>query len=160
MNLFVKAIIPSVAGTLMMTSFSKLLSLAYDKNYSEPAHLKALIGRLAPVLTKEEAALAGWGAHLAAGYAFCLSYIEACEAGKIKMTARDALLVGLINGALAVLIWKLTYKLHPLPPRLATRAYYLQLVPAHVVFAAFVFLVYRMQQQIRTVGSPAKPPVS
>jgi hypothetical protein len=52
--------------------------------------------------------------------------------------------IGALSGAIAVLIWKATFKVHPLPPWIDFKSYYLQLVPAHMVFAVFATITYRL----------------
>ncbi len=49
----------------MMTLFSYLVSLAADKNFSEPEHLDTMIHRLAPGISKKQSQVVGWG------YALC-----------------------------------------------------------------------------------------
>jgi hypothetical protein len=50
-----------------------------------------------------------------------------------------------------VVIWKTTFKLHPVPPRMSFNKYYLQLIPAHVVFAVFAGLGYNLLKRSREI---------
>jgi hypothetical protein len=43
-----------------------------------------------------------------------------------------------------MLIWKATFKLHPLTPWMDYRRFYLQRIPAHIVFAVFAALAYNL----------------
>jgi hypothetical protein len=70
MNKAGNAVSSAAAGTTMMTLFSYLVSLAADKNFSEPEHLGTLMHRLVPGSSKKMTQAAGWGAHYAVGLLF------------------------------------------------------------------------------------------
>lgn len=142
-----------------MTAFSKLLSKVQGQNFSESAQLSRMIKRIMPLLSENKRMAAAWTAHLTVGLGFALAYIEGYESGKIKPGAKEMLLLGLVSGILAVVIWRLTFKAHPLPPILKSDAYYWQLVPAHVIFAIFVTVTYRLQQQLLNAEED-KPDIS
>jgi len=137
-------VISATAGTTMMTLFSYLVSLATDKNFSEPEHLGTMMHRLIPGTSKKETQLAGWGAHYAVGLLFVLAYRELWKTGKIKKTIVNGVILGALSGALAVLVWKGTMKAHPAPPWIDFTNYYIQLVPAHIVFAVCATLTSRL----------------
>jgi hypothetical protein len=134
----------ATAGTTLMTLFSYLVSLAADKNFSEPEHLGTMIHRFMPGKSKKATQLAGWGMHYAVGLLFVLAYRELWLTGKIKKTIANGLILGLLSGALAVLAWKATLKAHPAPPWMDFTQFYIQLVPAHVVFAVCATLTSRL----------------
>lgn len=127
-----------------MTANSYLMSKIFDEDFREPEHLATMIGRLAPALSGQAKQLAGWGAHLAMGFVFAAVYVELWETGKIKHTIRNGVILGLLSGFLGLLIWKGTFKAHPIPPLLHYDHYYLQRIPAHIVFAVFATLGYRI----------------
>ncbi|WEA01653.1 hypothetical protein [Mucilaginibacter sp. SJ] len=116
MNRSANILLSATAGTTMMTLFSYLVSLAADKNFSEPEHLGTLIHRLAPGTSKKQGQAIDWGAHYAVGLLFVLAYQELWRTGKIKKSIRNGLVLGALSGALAVLVWKATLKMHPAPP--------------------------------------------
>jgi hypothetical protein len=128
-------LLSAAAGTSLMTLFSYLVSVAARENFSEPEHLGTLLNRLAPGLSKQQSQAAGWGAHYAVGLLFVLAYRELWQTGKIKKTIANGLVLGALSGGLAVLVWKATLKSHPAPPWIDFSRFYLQLVPAHIVFA-------------------------
>ena len=134
----------AAAGTTIMTLFSYLVSLAADKNFSEPEHLGTMIHRLMPGASKKATQFAGWGAHYAVGLLFLLAYQELWKTGKIKKTWFNGLVTGALSGALAVLVWKGTLKAHPLPPWMDFTNFFVQLVPAHIVFAVCATLTSRL----------------
>jgi hypothetical protein len=143
-NKFRKIAISGVAGTTIMTAGSELMSLLAGENFSEPDHLETMISRLAPHLSKHAKKIAGWGAHYAMGLVFAAVYVELWETKKIKHTIKNGIILGAISGVLGLLIWKGTFKAHPLPPWLNYGHYYLQRIPAHIIFAVAATLAYRL----------------
>lgn len=127
-----------------MTLFSYLVSLADGENFSEPERLGQLAGRLIPKLDKTQSQALGWLGHYGVGLLFALVYVELWRSGKLKPDWKTNLWLGGISGLLAVAVWKTAFKLHPLPPSLSFNKYYLQLVPAHVVFALFAGIGYQI----------------
>lgn len=140
----VKTIISGLTGTGLMTAGSELMSKLFKENFSEPDHLETMIARLAPGLSSKAKAIAGWGAHIAMGLVFASVFVELWETGKIKHNWRNALVLGLVSGTLGLLIWKTTFKAHPLPPWINYDKYYLQRLPAHIIFAVGATLAYRI----------------
>lgn len=139
-----KIILTGLGGTTVMTASSYMMSLIADENFREPEHLEVLIGRLSPMLSKNAKVLAGWGAHLAMGFVFASVYIELWEAKKIQHNLKNGLILGLVSGVLGYLIWKATFKVHPLPPLINFDHYYLQRIPAHIFFAIGATITYRL----------------
>jgi Na+/proline symporter len=133
-----------LAGTTFMTLFSYLVSLADGENFSEPERLGQLTGRLIPKLDKQQSQALGWLGHYGVGLLFALVYAELWRRGKLKPDLKTNLWLGALSGLLAVAVWKTTFKMHPLPPSLSFNKYYLQLVPAHLVFAVFAGIGYQI----------------
>ena len=139
-----KILVSGVTGTTVMTISSYLMSLAADENFREPEHLATMIARLAPGLSKQAKTIAGWGAHFAMGLVFAAIYVELWETKKVRHTIKNGIILGAISGVLGYLIWKATFKAHPLPPWVDFGKYYLQRIPAHVVFAVGATIAYRL----------------
>jgi hypothetical protein len=144
MNKAGKVTVTALTGTTFMTINSYLMSQIFGENFREPEHLETMIGRLAPNLSGHAKRIAGWGAHYAMGFVFAAVYVKLWESRKIKHTLRNAFILGLVSGVLGYLIWKGTFKAHPLPPWINFDHYYLQRIPAHIVFAVFATLGYRL----------------
>lgn len=139
-------LLPALMGTNAMTIFSYLLSELAKENFSEPRHLSVMLKRLAPGIPKKWEHVAGWGAHYAVGVLFAAVYVELWKSGRLHPNLITGATFGLLSGAIAVLVWKATFKAHPLPPWISYRKFYLQLLPAHVVFAVTATIVYRLQE--------------
>ncbi|NOW97190.1 hypothetical protein [Mucilaginibacter sp. SG564] len=133
-----------ITGTTFMTLFSYLVSLADGENFSEPERLGQLTGRLIPKLDKQQSQALGWLGHYGVGMLFALVYVELWRRGKLKPDLKTSLWLGGLSGLLAVAVWKTTFKVHPLPPALSFNKYYLQLLPAHLVFAVFAGIGYQI----------------
>ena len=144
MNRIEKTALSGFIGTSFMTASSALMSALFGENFREPDHLETMIGRLAPHLSKHAKKIAGWGAHYAMGFVFAAVYVELWETKKIKHNFKNALILGAVSGVLGFLIWKGTFKAHPLPPWINYDHYYLQRIPAHIVFAVFATITYRL----------------
>lgn len=140
-------LITGITGTTFMTLFSYLVSLADGENFSEPERLGQLADRLVPKLEKKESQALGWLGHYAVGLLFAMVYITLWQRGRIKPDWKTALWLGSISGLLAVAIWRATFKAHPLPPSLRFDKYYLQLVPAHIVFALFATIGHQIMKK-------------
>ncbi|MBL4675387.1 MAG: hypothetical protein JKY70_04160 [Mucilaginibacter sp.] len=50
------------------------------------------------------------------------------------------------------MIWKATFKAHPLPPWINYDRYYLQRIRAHIIFAVGATLAYWMTTQTQSKG--------
>lgn len=133
-----------ITGTTFMTLFSYLVSVADSENFSEPERLGQLAGRLLPKLNEQQREALGWLGHYKVGLLFAVVYVELWRSGKLKPDFINNLWLGGLSGLIAVAVWKATFKMHPLPPALNFNKYYLQLVPAHVVFAVFAGIGYHI----------------
>ncbi|MEO6524862.1 MAG: hypothetical protein ABIN91_24465 [Mucilaginibacter sp.] len=143
MNKAEKIILSGIMGTNCMTMFSYIVSALSKKNFSEPEHLSTLINR-APGSSKKTNRIAGWSAHYAVRVLFAAVYVELWQTGQIKHTLKNGIIMGALSGILAVMVWKATFKMHPLPPWIDFTNYYIQLVPAHIVFAVFSTITYSL----------------
>jgi hypothetical protein len=144
MNQLQKTFLAGFAGTTVMTSTSALMSEIMKQNFREPEHLETMIGRLLPQLAGHAKKIAGWGAHYAMGFIFAAIYVELWERRKIRHSIKNGIIIGAISGLLGYMVWKGTFKAHPLPPWLNYRHFYIQRIPAHIIFAVFATLAYRL----------------
>ena len=139
-------IIPGIAGTTAMTLFSKAAAKIANENFSEPDLLSKLYHRLAPAEPKPIAKVVGWLSHYGVGLLFSTVYNELWDKKLVKASGKNSIWLGALSGALAISVWKTTFKLHPFPPGFDNKKYYTQLFFAHIVFAMFATFTY---QQIK-----------
>jgi len=143
MNKLEKTAVSGFTGTTFMTAASALMSLL-GQDFREPEHLSTMVGRLAPFLSKRSKVIAGWGGHYAMGFVFAAVYVELWESRKIEHSLKNGIVLGVLSGLVGLLIWKGTFKAHPLPPSMNYNNFYLQRIPAHIVFAVFTTIAYRL----------------
>ncbi|GAB3922124.1 hypothetical protein [Mucilaginibacter myungsuensis] len=141
-----KSLLTGFMGTNAMTVSSDLMSKILGENFREPAHLETLIKRLFPHWSGHAKRISAWGAHYAMGFIFAAIYVELWQTKKIEHSLKNGMLLGLVSGVLGYLIWKGTFKAHPLPPWINYSHYYLQRIPAHIVFAIVATLTYRLTE--------------
>lgn len=134
-----KMIVASLAGTTLMTAFSELMSKVEGSNYNEAEILSELLNRITP-LSKTQARLAGWIAHYGIGVVFAALYNLYLRQTQTKVNAGTGAVYGFLSGLAGVVVWKLTFKMHPKPPGVDLKTYYPQLVLAHVIFGVVVAL--------------------
>jgi len=144
MDKLAKALVCSLSGTSLMTLSSAIMSATIGQEFSEPAQLGKLIKRLAPFISKSFCKGAGWGAHFAMGTAFSSVYTDLWEKKKLRPDGKNSVLLGLVSGVVGSLIWKATFKVHPLSPLMNYRRFYLQRIPAHVLFAIGATIAYNL----------------
>jgi len=145
-NPLVKTVGCSIAGTTMMTASSALMSLL-DQDFREPERLKGLISRALPFFPKEVKSVSAWAAHYAMGAAFSAIYVKLWDSKTLKPTGACGLFLGAVSGLVGIAIWKATFAAHPLSPLMNYKRFYLQRIPAHIVFAIFATIAYRAMQK-------------
>ncbi|TZF84899.1 hypothetical protein FW774_07960 [Pedobacter sp. BS3] len=138
-----------VVGTTAMTLFSYLVSAHKHKNFKEPLVLSQLTKKLMPALRNEYCHTAGWAMHYGAGIAFTGAYSYLWENKNVRPGLKNALLLGAVNGVLAVGVWKSVFRMHPNPPAIHFNRYYGHLVMAHLVFATFATMGYHALESYR-----------
>lgn len=144
-NPFVKAVVCSLAGTTMMTASSALMSLI-GQDFREDERLKGLISRALPFIPKNIRSLSAWAAHYAMGSAFSAVYVKLWDSKTLKPTGSCGLCLGAVSGLIGIAIWKATFVAHPLSPLMNYKRFYLQRIPAHIVFAIFATIAYNAMQ--------------
>lgn len=133
-----------ITGTTFMTLFSHIAGDIEDENFSEPNLLAKLFNRVLPGSSNEVSKIVGWKTHYLIGLLFALIYVELWDKGIIKPTTTNGLLLGGVSGIAAIAIWKIAFKLHPAPPGINFKKYYIQLWVAHVVFGLFSTIAYQL----------------
>jgi hypothetical protein len=139
-----KVLFAGLTGTTFMTLFSYLVSETKEENFKEPELLGKLLYRLIPDLNKQNSRFAGWSLHYVVGFIFAFLYARLWEERKIKPTVESGLMLGGLSGVLAIIVWKSTFKLHPLPPKIYAGKYYGHLLITHFIFGAFAVLGYKL----------------
>ncbi|MGK7396616.1 MAG: hypothetical protein ACNS62_18705 [Candidatus Cyclobacteriaceae bacterium M3_2C_046] len=138
----IKTLPMNLVATTGMTIFSYLISLHKKEKFLEPLILNQL---MFPQDKKQNAHhLLGYLAHLLVGQAFSLVYPIIWKHTSLKPNHGNSFLMGILNGFLGVVGWHVTIILHPDPPHIKLKKYYLQLIAAHAIFGWLNGLIYRV----------------
>jgi len=128
-------VVAAVAGTAAMTLFSYFLSGKKDKDFREPALLGKLVKRILPSSEKKISEVSGWMMHASVGFLFAWLYRRLPEIRKMNPDLPDDVFVGVANGVLGAIMWKLVFSLHPNPPEIDFKRFYKHLILAHMIFS-------------------------
>ncbi|MGN6601494.1 MAG: hypothetical protein ACTHK8_03535 [Ginsengibacter sp.] len=126
----------AIAGTAAMTLFSYFLSGKKDKDFREPALLGKMVKRVLPPSVKTVSEIAGWMMHGSMGLFFASMYQRLPEIRKMYPDLPDDIFVGVANGSVGIMLWKLVFSLHPNPPQIDFKRFYQHLILAHIIFSA------------------------
>lgn len=127
-----------MVGTVTMTLYSYAASWASRDNFKEPVLLGKLLQRTLLPVRSPFALPAGWAAHFAIGCTLAYVFYRNWKLAHSKPNMLRALAYRWCSGVAAVLWWHTAFRLHPRPPRLARRNFYLHLLVAHLVYSISV----------------------
>jgi len=125
----------AISGTAAMTLFSYFLSSKKDKDFREPALLGKMVKRILPGSEETVSEIAGWMMHGSMGLFFAWTYQRLPEIRKMYPDLPDEVFVGVANGIVGIILWKLVFSLHPNPPQIDFKRFYQHLILAHIIFS-------------------------
>ena len=137
-----KILLPAVTGTSLMTLFSYVVSKYENENFSEPELLAAMEKDLLPEAAKHLALPAGWATHYSIGVLITWIYKQTNKRNN-KSVLKNGILLGGWSGIAGVAMWQLFFSVHPAPPSVPVRKFFIQLLWAHLVFGITVSTVSR-----------------
>jgi hypothetical protein len=140
-------IIAGVAGTTLMTAFSRLVSYKQKKNHNEAELLGSLLQGRNPEATDLSAKIAGWTLHYITGIAFTTTYAFALQLVEKEPSLVKGLVFGVLSGGISIVIWKILFLLDKKIAKLKDDEYFLQLFIAHIVFAVVASQTYKWLQK-------------
>lgn len=146
MHIVLHIISVGIVATLAMTAFSYAFSYVFHGNYKEPQLLNYLIDNLPMVkssICREH--LLGWTIHCATGMAFVTAFIIFQHFYEVDYSALTGAIYGLVAGIIGVVVWAITFWLHPDPPGINKTLYLAQLVFAHLIFGIVAVLLLPIQ---------------
>lgn len=139
-----KIFFPATAGTSLMTFFSYVVSQVEGKNFSEPELLAALEKRILPEAAKRFALPAGWLTHYSVGILITWIYEFVDRKNNDNPSLSSGILLGGLSGIAGIAIWKTVFTIHPAPPSVPERKFFMQLLLAHFVFGITVAATRRL----------------
>lgn len=134
----VSLVLSCLIATTLMTAFSYLLSTLSGKQFREPELLNTLLSRVIR-RTLSPNHFAGWLMHYGVGLLFVASYYFLFR--RSHPSWFHYALAGFISGIVGVIIWFVTFRFHPAPPTLDRKKFYIQLIPAHIVFGIGAYII-------------------
>lgn len=143
--------ITSLLSTAGMTLFSFLLSKIVRRNFLEPKLLNQLVFYRRK--NKKQHHAAGYAVHYLTGLLFTWIYSLIWKNSRYAPRNSDSLWMGFVNGLIGASGWHIVFLVHPSPPIVDRRKYYLQLVAAHMVFGLLNGAGYRNLKS-GSVGAP------
>jgi hypothetical protein len=132
-----KAAAGSLISASVMTMFSYKLSHIYSRNYREPALLSEIIKNKSKDLSHKQAALIGWFVHYLVGMFWgitCETTVMKRRPVKKNLYKRNSLFIGIATGLISATVWKLLLGRYPKIHRRTDSSFFIQLVPAHILF--------------------------
>ena len=128
-------VISSAVAILFMTLFSYIVGRLRNKEFTEPVHLNDLLRRINLQTSSDKYHHpAGWIIHYAVGLVFVIGYHLLWSHHVLAITLRNGSILGAICGLIGIAGWHITLSIHPDPPPIHLKEYYLQLFFAHVIF--------------------------
>jgi hypothetical protein len=131
-------------GTTGMTAFSHWLSRRDSQDFSEPRLLDFLFRQweLPGPFGK-----AGWQTHYTLGIGWAGVYAFLLKNGYIRAGLLTTAGMGILSGVLAAGCWKGLFLLSPETPPVNQRKFFLQMIPAHLVFTGISVAILRLSEQ-------------
>ena len=139
-----KVLSSGILGTSAMTIFSYLVSELMSENFREPEIMSFLFKNLSITFLQYETYLGylAWTFHYIIGFSFVFIYVKLWDTNKLKPNLVSGMFLGAITGIIGIIGWYITFKLHPNPPIVNLRNFFILLFFAHIVFGIFATIGY------------------
>lgn len=139
----IQILFSGIIATSIMTLFSYIVSAFSHSQFREPQLLNQLIKRSTALPFKPgQKNLTGWIIHYAIGIFFVVIFDFIWNYTDFEPSIFTGALLGFIFGFIGITGWKIMFSLNPDPPEINFRNFYLQLLPAHVIFGIGAALPY------------------
>jgi len=130
-----KTLLSGIIATSAMTLYSYAVSRKKDENFREPELLAELADDFLPASARDLATPAGWMAHYNVGLGLALALEAYWKKKGKKRSVLNGVLAGTVAGLGGIMVWELTFRLHPREPVIPYHRFYGQLLLAHIVYA-------------------------
>ncbi|MEO6733498.1 MAG: hypothetical protein ABIN01_19905 [Ferruginibacter sp.] len=142
-----KILLAATAGTTAMTVYSYTLAEIKSENFKEPQLLAQLLSTIDRPLNRTSASITGWAIHYLVGLIFTLFYERMVKSAGENSIIKQGIMMGSVNGVIAMIGWQITRRIHPSPPQIAYKKFFGQLFIAHVVFGIVTTLFLKKYLQ-------------
>ena len=132
-----------ILGTVLMTSFSYVISRMKSQQFKEPKLLNMILRRSTYDMNPSNNSVLGWVVHFSIGVILMTLFYVLHLTFSFSISAVSILIYGIIAGILSILSWHFMLSISSNSPDFALRDFYMQLLMAHVLFAlgATIFLL-------------------
>jgi hypothetical protein len=141
---FKKVLSSGILGTSAMTIFSYLISQLMSENFREPEIMSFLFKNLSITFLQYGTFLGylAWTFHYIIGFSFVFIYVKLWDNNKVKPNLISGIFLGAITGIVGIIGWYITIKIHPNPPIVNLKNFFILLFFAHIVFGIFAMIGY------------------
>jgi len=141
-----KVLIAAVFGTMVMTSFSYIISELLHKQFKEPILIKTVLTGFHLKMGSTTKQITAWVIHFAIGILFVFIYDIIWKYKVLDFSFSVALFLGAVSGLIGILGWRLLFEATPFiqSSKWYFLLYYTQLLIAHILFALSAFLIYTL----------------
>lgn len=141
---WLKIALAGIVGTSLMTVFSYICQVAFQKKLGEPKLLSQFLQKSRFEIGKETGTTFwGWFLHYFTGFFFSLLIAIYIYFFGGPLSWGMGILLGFALGLLGILGWQVLYWIHHNPPAFDRSAFYLQLVLAHIFFGIGATMIYK-----------------
>lgn len=142
---FIRIVLGAFIGTSIMTMFSYYISSKLNRQFKEPVLLNMLYaGRGARGGSLKAVPGFGWIFHYFIGTIFVIVYHFIWKMTAVDPTFLSGSLLGLLSGFIGIAGWSFMFNVHPDPPIIHFRKFYLQLIAAHLIFGLGAVFGYKL----------------
>lgn len=138
-----RVLIAGIVGTVLMTTFSYIVSRVKSQQFREPRLLNMILRRSTYDMNPSNNSVLGWVVHFSIGVILMTLFYILHITFSFNISALSILVYGIAAGILSILSWHLMLVVSPTSPDFVLRDFYVQLLIAHVLFAlgATVFIL-------------------
>lgn len=144
--MFLRIILAGAVGTAVMTFGMYLLAYMTKGRYK----VVKILGTMLTFQTtpdkglsdKHSAIWVGLTAHYLVGIGFSFCYAWLWQKDVIEINFIQITLLGLVNGVVAAIVWRIFIAIHPDPPDLPLPRYLTAIALGHILFAHGIFATH------------------
>lgn len=134
LNTFIIILVASLIATSLMTAFSYFLSHQFNTLFKEPVLLGYILKNIGLDFGTTTLLKFGWMLHYLIGLTFVIIYHFLWNYDYVAYTYYGAFLLGFGSGIVGIAEWYIMFQITNHKPKIPFKAYYLQLLFAHIIF--------------------------
>lgn len=139
LNTLIIILVASLIATSLMTAFSYILSHQFNTLFKEPVLLGYILKNIRLDFGTTALIKFGWILHYIIGLTFVIIYHFLWDYDYVAYSYSAAFLLGLGSGIVGIAGWYIIFQITSHKPKIPFKAYYLQLLIAHIIFGITAF---------------------